>query len=337
MKFTKLDYCQYLLSSPINYTVTNLANHLDGVSHDRINRYLRGEKLTPRLLWDNIALLMQPLENTYVLFDDTVLDKRYSGAIELARRQYSGNEHRVIRGIGLISCVYVNGETGQFWVIDYRLYDPDGDGQSKLDHVAEMLNSVVYSKQLPFKTVLMDSWYATKKLMAQIDHLQKVYYCQLKTNRRVDDSGGTASYQRVNELVWSVQELQQGKPIKIRGFPASKKVKLFRVTVSTNRTDFVVTNDNAQATTDAVQDVCGIRWKIEEFHREIKQLTGVEACQCRKARIQRNHIACALLVWNRLKMIAYQTGKTVYQIKHDMFSNYLIEQLKYPSVQMSLA
>ena len=337
MRFTKLDYCQYLLSSPINYTVTNLANHLDGVSHDRINRYLRGEKLTPRLLWENVALLIRPSQNAYILFDDTVLDKRYSASIELARRQYSGNEHRVIRGIGLIICVYVNGETGQFWVIDYRLYDPDGDGRSKLDHVAEMLNSVVYSKQLPFTTVLMDSWYATQKLMAQIDQLQKVYYCPLKTNRRVDDSGGTAPYQRVDELVWSVQQLQQGKSIKIRGFPSHKKVKLFRVNVSTNRTDFVVTNDNAQATTDAVQDVCGIRWKIEEFHREIKQLTGVEACQCRKARIQRNHIACALLVWNRLKMIAYQTGKTVYQIKHSMFSNYLIEQLKYPSVQMSLA
>ncbi|WP_289501358.1 hypothetical protein [Gloeocapsopsis sp. IPPAS B-1203] len=56
------------------------------------------------------------------------MDKRYSTSIELTRRQYSGNAHRVIRSIGLISCVYVNGETGQFWVIDYRVYDPDGDG-----------------------------------------------------------------------------------------------------------------------------------------------------------------------------------------------------------------
>lgn len=48
-------------------------------------------------------------------------------------RQYSGTEHRVIRGIGLISCVYVQAETGQFRVIDYRLYAPDGDGNSKLD------------------------------------------------------------------------------------------------------------------------------------------------------------------------------------------------------------
>lgn len=74
-----------------------------------------------------------------------------------------------------------------------------------------------------------------------------------------------------------------------------------------------------------------------EFHRELKQLTGVEACQCRKARIQRNHIACALLVWSRLKTAAYQTGKTVYQIKHGMLSDYLIGQLKHPSVRMALA
>ncbi|CAA9414483.1 Mobile element protein [uncultured Leptolyngbya sp.] len=180
-----------------------------------------------------------------------------------------GNEHRVLQGIGLVSCVYVNGETGHFWVYafggakpyDYRLYDPAGDGQSKLDHVADMLKGVVYSKQLPFTTVLMDSWYATQKLMAQIDQLKKLYYCPLKVNRKVDDSGGSAPYVRVDELVWNAQDLQQGKQIKIRGFPKDKKVKLFRVTVSTHRTEFVATNDLTQADTDAAQDVCDVRWK----------------------------------------------------------------------------
>ena len=78
------------------------------------------------------------------------------------------------------------------------------------------------------------------------------------------------------------------------------------------------------------------RWKIEEFHREIKQLTGIENCQCRKSRIQRNHIACALLVWVRLKNIAYQTHQTIYHIKHNLLSNYLIEQLKRPNIPMFL-
>jgi hypothetical protein len=72
-------------------------------------------------------------------------------------------------------------------------------------------------------------------------------------------------------------------------------VKLFRVIVSTDRTEFVATNDLTQNSTEVVQEVCKLRWKIEEFHRELKQLTGVESCQCRKARIQRNHIACAML------------------------------------------
>jgi hypothetical protein len=144
MRFTKLNYCQYLLSSQINYTLTNLADHLETISHDRINRYLRRERLTPRLLWENVLPLIQSHEQAYIIFDDTVIDKRYSEEIELTRQQYSGNEHRVLRGIGLVNCIYVNPETGQFWVIDYRLYDPDGDGKSKLDHVEEMLQSLVF-------------------------------------------------------------------------------------------------------------------------------------------------------------------------------------------------
>jgi hypothetical protein len=114
-------------------------------------------------------------------------------------------------------------------------------------------------------------------------------------------------------------------------------VRLFRVIVSTDKTDYVVTNKLSQAATAVVQQVCDVRWKIEEFHRELKQLTGVDACQCRKARIQRNHIACALLVWVRLKAIAYQTYQTIYRVKHRMLSSYLMEQLKRPSVLMVLA
>ena len=331
-----LDYCQYLLSSQTNYTLTNLAEHLEVFSHDTINRYLRGEKLTPRLLWDNVKPLLQLDADGSVVFDDTVIDQNSSRCIELVRRQYSGNEHRVIRGIGLISCVYVNGKTGQFWVVDYRIYDPDGDGKTKLDHVADRLQNLVFHKQLPFARVLMDSWYAAQNLMALIDQLGKIYYCPLKRNRLVDDSGGIELYKPLEKLVWSNQELHHGKLIKIKNFPKSKKVKLFRVTVSTDRTDYVATNDLTQNSTDEVQQVNAIRWKIEEFHREVKQLTGIEACQCRKARIQRNHIACAVLVWNCLKKTSYQSSQSVYQLKQGWLSGYLIEQLKCPSVPMQL-
>lgn len=44
------------------------------------------------------------------------------------------------------------------WVIDYRIYDPDHDGKTKLDHVRDMLNQIVDHKQLSFHAVLMDTW-----------------------------------------------------------------------------------------------------------------------------------------------------------------------------------
>jgi len=60
----------------------------------------------------------------------------------------------------------------------------------------------------------------------------------------------------------------------------------------------------------------------------------LERCQCRKARIQRNHIACAFLVRVRLKELTTETGRTIYQLKHGLLSNYLIQQLKNPSLKL---
>jgi len=215
---TRLDYCQYLLVSQINYTLTNFADHCEQFSHDAINRYLSSERITPRLVWENVRDHVVLTPRGYVLFDDTVLDKNYSFAIELVRSQYSGNAKAVIKGIGVVTCVYVNPNTDQFWLIDYRIYDPAGDGKSKLDHVREMLTNVVYQKQLLFHAVLMDTWYATKDLMLFIASLDKCYYCPLKDNRQVDDTGGTHAYQRVDALDWSAYDLAHGKRIKIKGF-----------------------------------------------------------------------------------------------------------------------
>jgi hypothetical protein len=344
MNISKLDYCQFLLSSQINYTLTHMADHLQSFSHDTINRYLRGEKLSPRLLWEQVQPTLALDDQAYLVFDDTVLDHSFGPRIEIVRRQWSGNAKSVIRGIGLVTCVYVNPQTEQFWVTDYRIFDPDTDGKTKLDHVQEMLSMTLH-RQLPFQTVLMDAWYAAKEVMLQIAGTGmgggggggKIFYCPLKSNRLVDDSGGEQPYRRIDALSWNQAELANGKLIKVRGFPSDYKVKLFRVEVSTHRTEWVVTNDLSQSSTQGAQEVSAVRWKIEEFHREAKQLTGLEDCQCRKARIQRNHIACSLLVWVRLKTLAYQTGQTIYQLKHGLLHDYLVHQLKDPSIKMVLA
>lgn len=332
-KLSHWDYCQFLLVSQVNYTQTYFAEHSEQFSHDRINRLMRENKLTPHELRQLVQQELVLSENGYILFDDTVIDKSHSFAIEPVRRQWSGNAKQVIKGIGLVTCVYVNPDIDRFWVIDYRIFDPERDGRSKLDHVLEMWQTIVHVEQLPFRTVLMDSWYATMQVMKAIEKADKIYYCPLKSNRQVTQEPDDP-YSRVDSLTWSDEELKAGKMVHLKKFPAGHQVKLFRIELSTQRTEYVVTNDHSQDSAAATRQESAIRWKIEQFHREAKQVTGLESCQCRSQRAQRNHIACAMLVWVRLSQFAHNAQTNVYQIKQGLLSDYMRAQLRQPSISM---
>jgi hypothetical protein len=201
-------YCQFLLTSPFNYTQTYFADHVNGLSHDKVNRVLKSLKVTASDLWEAIGPTVTQDSDGYLLFDDTVLDKRHSFNIEGVRPQYSGNAHGVIKGIGVVTCVYVNPKTQQFWGVDYRIFDPEHDGKSKLDHVQDML--VEAGKRLQFKTVLMDSWYASRALMVAIDAMEKIYYTVVKPNRLIAEHRGKHAYQAISSIDWTKAEYTEG-------------------------------------------------------------------------------------------------------------------------------
>jgi len=315
-----------------NYTLANYTDHVLNVSHDAVNRYFRKEKMTAPIIWEHVKGSIVHSPRGSIIFDDSILDKNHSYSIELVRRQYSGNAHGLIKGIGIINCLYVNPDTGQYWIVDYHIYDPDGDGKSKVNPAQEMLVCLVASQRVTFERVLMDSWYGAKARLLLIENLGKFYYVPLKSNRQDDDSGGELKYKCVDELNWNSVDLTLGKVIKIKEFPREHKVKLFRIVVSDSRRDWIITNDLAQHSTDDAQKVCAIHWKIEQFHRELKQVSWVEKCQCLKARIQKNHIVCAVLVWIRLTELARVSMTTICRIKDGLLARHLKQEIQSPFV-----
>ncbi|MFM8332606.1 MAG: hypothetical protein ACKN9T_13030 [Candidatus Methylumidiphilus sp.] len=126
MKPTRRDYCQFLLSTQINYTQTYLADYHKYFSHDAINRYLREDKVPPSVVWLAAKDAIRYTKNACIIFDDSVLDKRHSFEIELVRRQYSGNAHGIIKGSGSHALV----ATGQTAEGDFRalIQSPRGRG-----------------------------------------------------------------------------------------------------------------------------------------------------------------------------------------------------------------
>lgn len=329
MKTTSQTYKQFLVSSQINYTGTYLADHIEDLDENSVYRFLKKNEFAPSLVWEKAKTVLIQSSNGKILFDDTVLDKDSSFKIDGVRNQYSGNAHGLIKGIGVVNCVYVNPELDRFWILDFRIFDPDRDGKTKIDHVHDMITSLL-ERNVSFQTVLMDTWYADTKTLLRIHDLKKTFYCPIKSNRLVDDSKGERPYLPVRDLSWSGEEEKKGKVVKVQKFPKDFRVNLFRVVVSTDKTEFVITNDATQHSTEDCRKETAIRWKIEQFHRETKQLTGIERNQCRTNRSQRNHICLAIQVWLFLSEKAHACGTTVYRIKHQLLDEYMTEQLRNP-------
>jgi hypothetical protein len=334
MKTTRQIYCQYLLSTQTNYTCTYLSEHFEGLDENSIYRYLSNQRLSPKLVWEKAKTVIQYSSNGYILFDDTVIDKDSSFKIDGVRKQYSGNAHGIIKGIGVVTCLYYNPEIDEYWLIDYRIFDPDKDGKTKLDHVHDMLYMIQF-RAIIFKTVLVDTWYATTEMMMLIGKdYGKIYYCPIRSNRLVSDDDGVTklNYQSANELEWNDKQKKHGRLIKINKFPNPHRHKLFQIVISNDKTELIVTNDLTQDSTDDTQKESAIRWKIEQLHRENKQNTGIEKCQCRKNRSQRNHICCSFLVWHSLTQYARKLRTNIYQVKKKLIDGYMIQELRSPTI-----
>ena len=327
---TKQQYVEYLICTIGNFTGTNLAEHLDDVSHDTITDYLQAERLTAHGLWELAGGLIEDSPEAFMIVDDSVQDKRYSRFIELVKLLYSVAEHGLVRGIGVVNLVHSAGAEKDFYPIDYRIYAPDQDGKTKNDHFAEMVRNAVSDKAIQAKRILFDTWYASADNLKLVHRLGLTFFTTLKSNRMVSLSK-EKGYIHLDQIDWTSERLQNGVMIKLKEVPF--KVRLFKLVATDGDVDWVITNcPDETLTAQAAQDASDVRWQVEELHRGLKQLTGTEKCQCRKGRSQRNHIACCYHAWLSLKVKANELGKTLYQTKHDLLSDYLRAELRKPRI-----
>jgi putative transposase len=69
---------------------------------------------------------------------------------------------------------------------------------------------------------------------------------------------------------------------------------------------------------------------VEQYHRGLKQFTGVERCPVRAGRGQRNHIGCALRAFVRLEYHRFTTGVSWFEAKRAVVRGAVREYLRRP-------
>lgn len=283
-------YVDFLVASQRQYSGVELSRvSPKAMAHDSVSRWLAREQLTPAQLWQQSQPLVNRTQGCLIL-DDTVLDKPYARQMALVRYQYSGTHHGVVRGIGLINLLWTDGQ--RLGPVDYRLYDPDGDGKTKLDHGRDMLSGAE-RRQFQPRYVLMDAWYTAVANLKAIDAKGWRWIGQLKANRKVSVTRGT--YLSVADLDWTAT------PVRTVWLKAYGFVQVCKSVTPAGDVAYLATSDRTLTDPAAMQSRYALRWTIETFHRGVKQCCGIERCYSTIERSQRNHILCALLAFVKLE------------------------------------
>jgi len=305
-KCDELDYINFLIAAQKVFSNTEAAKchpaaNSEGPAHDAYTRLLHRCQSDAEALWQEVQPCVA-LKGGLLVVDDSTLDKFYARMIELVTRHWSGKHHRVVQGINLISLLWTDGEA--HLPCDFRVYDKPHDQLSKNDHFQAMLTTAAERGFQP-RLVGFDSWYASLKNLKLVRAFEWQWLTQLKANRLVDPEGTG------NRPIREVLIPSHGLIVHLKGYGL---IKVFKIAAPDGSIEYWATSD-LTLTLEQCADNALHLWRIEEYHRGLKQFCGIERAQHRSAQAQRNHIGLALRAFLRLEVHRLRTGVSWFEAK----------------------
>jgi hypothetical protein len=304
-KVTDLDYINFLVASPNVCSCTEAARVQPDTprraAHDALTRLLHRLAPDSTPLWTE-AQQHVILHAGLLIVDDTTLDKPYAAQIGLVHRHWSGKHHQVVKGITLVTLLWSDGTDAI--PCDYRLYDKPGDGLTKHAHFRAMLTTAQARGFRP-RFVAFDSWYSSLENLKAVRDNGWHWFTRLKGNRQVNPDGTG------NRALQDCAITADGTVVHLKGYGM---IQVFRIATPDGDTEYWAT-DVLTLTPLERTDVAAQVWTIETYHRGLKQFCGVERCQARSGRAQRNHIGWAIRAFLRLEHHRICTGTSWFETK----------------------
>lgn len=303
-------YMGFILSEPKSTTCCRLAEVV-AISHDSVNRFLLREAYEPKDLFNEAKGNINLIGGTLSV-DDSVLDKPYSQKMALVGYFWSGKHHRVVKGINLITLYYTD-VAGNHFPVSYRVYDKE-DGKTKNDYFLDMLDEVLAWGLKP-AFVTGDSWYSGVNNLKTVKNHGLGSLFALESNRLVS----------IEKDQWvQVQKLnipEEGLEVWLRDFGL---VKLFRTWLKDQPRHYMIhLSEVTQLSSFDRKAFCALHdqhWKIEQYHRAIKQVCNIEHFQVRGKTPILNHIFAAICGYVHLqRLCALDVIANCYRLQCDLF------------------
>lgn len=335
MNYQILDlYSDYLLSSFGQTTATGLSNLLEGeISHDQVTRMLSSGKVTGKSWWKLIKPHVRKIERAdgVVTIDDSIAEKPYTDENEIICWHYDHAKGQTVKGINFMTALY-EAQTVALpvtfeLVSKTQKYIDQKTGQEKRrsdvtknERYRRMLQTIV-NNRVPFKYVLNDLWFASADNMRFVKlDLEKEFIMGLKKNRKValsEADKANGQYKRIDEL-----DLSEGMTclIYLEGvsFPLQLLRQVFTNEDGSTGMRYLVTSD-LTLTAEQIITIYHRRWKVEEYHRSLKQNVSLTKSPTRTETTQTNHFVAAVWAFVKIELLKVRTKKNHYQLKNQLY------------------
>jgi hypothetical protein len=296
-KVTDEDYINFIIATPRDVTATEAGRvqpeSKDAPAHDAFTRLLQRLEPDAETLWQE-AKTQIDLTGGILVLDDSTLEKPYSEFNALVYRHWSGKQKAVVSGINLITLLWTDG--ARCVPVDYRVFDKDRDGKTKNDHFAEMLLAA-FERGFARALVCFDSWYGSVENLKLCRALGWHVLTRLKANRHIRVAGGKLQAGFGDGLCGG-----DGTICWLKGFG---EIKVFRVRATDGTSEYWATSLEQMSESER-ETQAKSAWRIEMYHRALKQQCLIERAQCRRLRPVLNHIGLCIRSFVRLESHCYR-------------------------------
>jgi hypothetical protein len=327
-------YSDYLISAFGPTTATGLAAMLDGtLSHDRIQRFLAGEKRTSADLWRIVKPHVRTIQRDdgVLILDDSIAEKPYTDENDIVCWHYDHAKDRLVKGINFMTALYhaqdVSLPVGFTLIAKTEHYIDKKDGKQKRrspigknEYYRTMIQQAV-TNQLPFKYVLNDVWFASAENMRFVKQtVQKDFIMPIKANRKVVlsmDEKRRGQYVRVDRLDLEPHTVRE---VYLEGieFPLLLSKQIFVNEDGSTSMQYLVTSDTSLTATD-ISTIYRTRWNVEPYHKSLKQHASLEKSPTQTVTTQTNHIFAALCGYIKLELLKGVTKLNHFALKSKLY------------------
>lgn len=336
-------YQNFMLSSFGKIEMTKLSQ-LTGSSHDVFtkNLLLNDELDDDKKLWESIKPLLRNYENENsgcILIDDMLMHKPYTKVNDVVCWHYDHVSQRMVKGTLMLNFHYTD-DSGVSIPLGYEIVTKTEDEWNKKyqknikkslftknEMMQDKLNILHHHNCVKYRYILFDKWFASIKNLVFIEEeLKKLFVCPMKSNRKIaltleDRNNG-------NYVNISSTDIEGGSSrlVYLEGY--KKPLRLIKQVVKNGDDDestylYLVTND-IDLSFNKVLEIYKRRWKIEEYHKSLKQNLKIEHSPTKVETSQRNHIHLAVCSFIKLEKLRLNYNMNHFAIKEKIY----IEALK---------